>query len=515
MGYNGSMGKKDGAEKAKKIVKKDDRLERAKRLAGKDDRLERAKVLAKKAHEGQSRKSGEPFVSHPLAVMKILEDWGMDDDTIIAGVLHDVVEDTDITLDAVKQEFGEDVAYLVDGVTKLGQARSGMRDLDTYLPRTKDNLLRLLIAMGSDIRVLIIQLADRLHNLRTLSALPQDKQKKIAKESLEVFAPLADRLNMGRLRVEMADIAFSYVDPKRYRELEALIEEHNRAGEKSLLKVQKEVAELLGREKIKFTIMGRTKSVYSLHRKLLKHGGNMGEIYDLTALRIIVDDITTCYLALGLIHSLYTPLSGRIKDYIALPKQNGYQSIHTTVITKDKRIVEFQIRTREMHEYAERGLAASFYYNEQKLTENYRTGKIQHLPTNLLWITELQKAAARLRAGKKVDVKKLKLDLFSDKIFVYTPKGDIIDLPKGALPLDFAYRLHSEIGGHVSGVKVNGKMVNLKHRLEHGDIVEILTSKKPTAKSSWFDKVVTPAARTKLKQQLTKLPNPLLKPGKK
>lgn len=467
-------------------------------------RIEKAIKMATEAHEGQKRQSGEPYISHPLAVMKIVEDWGMDEDTVIAAVLHDTVEDTGVTLKEIEREFGEQVAFLVDGVTKLSHARSGMRDLDTYLPETKDNLLRLLVATGADIRVLIIKLADRLHNLRTLSALPPDKQKKIAKESLEVFAPLADRLNMGRLRVEMSDIAFSYVNPKRYRELQNLIEEYNKSAEKVLQKIKKEVSEALGREKIKFQISGRIKSVYSLHKKLIKHNQNMGEIYDLTAMRIIVNDITDCYLTLGVIHSLYTPMTGRIKDYIAVPKQNGYQSLHTTVITKDKRIIEFQIRTHEMHEYAERGLAASFYYNEQKLTENYRTGKIQHLPTSLLWITELQTTAAKLRAGKKVDLKKLKLNLFADKIFVYTPKGDIIDLPKGSLPLDFAYRLHSEIGEHVLGVKINGKMSSLNTRLMHGDVVEIITSKAPTAKESWFDKIFTAHARQKLRQQLSR-----------
>ena len=478
-------------------------------------RLDKAIKIATNAHAGQFRKSGDPYISHPLAVMKILEDWGMDEDTVIAGVLHDTVEDTDLTIKDIEKEFGEQVAFLVDGVTKLSAARSGMRDLDTYLPQTKDNLLRLLVATGADIRVLIIKLADRLHNLRTLDALPPEKQKKIAKESLEVFAPLADRLNMGRLRVEMADISFKYVDPARYEQLKNLIEEYNKSAEKFLQKVTKEVSELLGREKIKFQISGRIKSVYSLHKKLAKHNQNISEIYDLTALRIIVGDITDCYLTLGLIHSLYTPMAGRIKDYIAMPKQNGYQSLHTTVITKDKKILEFQIRTKEMHEYAERGLAASFYYNEQKLTENYRTGKIQHLPTHLLWITELQTTAARLRAGQKVDIKKLKLNLFADKIFVYTPKGDIIDLPKGSLPLDFAYRLHSEIGGRVQGVKINGKMVSLNTKLRHGDIVEIITSKNQTAKASWYDKIITPHARQKLRQQLSGVKESILKPPKK
>ena len=469
-------------------------------------RIKHAIEVATKAHEGQLRKTGEPYIVHPLAVKKILEEWGMDEDTIIAGILHDTVEDTDLTLDDIKNDFGETVAFLVDGVTKLSVARNGMRDIDTYLPATKDNFLRLMIALGDDIRVLIIKLADRLHNLRTLSALPPDKQKKVAKETLEVFAPLADRLNMGRLRVELADLSFKYVDPKRYNELKELIEKSNKSAEKSLSKIKEEVRSALKKEKIKFEISGRVKSVYSLHKKLAKHNQNINEIYDLTALRIIVEDITDCYLTLGIIHSLYTPMNGRIKDYIAMPKQNGYQSLHTTVITKDKRIVEFQIRTKEMHEYAERGLAASFYYNEQKLTENYKKGKIEHLPTNLLWITELQTTAARLREGKKVDLKKLKLNLFADKIFVYTPKGDIIDLPYGALPLDFAYRLHSEIGDHVVGVKINGKMSNLNKKLEQGDVVEILTSKNQTPKSSWLDKIFTPHARAKLLRAL-KLPS--------
>ena len=478
-------------------------------------RIIHAVEVAKKAHEGQFRKTGEPYIVHPLAVKKILEEWGMDEDTIIAGILHDTVEDTSLTLEDIRKEFGESVAFLVDGVTKLSTARAGMRDIDTYLPETKDNFLRLMIALGDDIRVLIIKLADRLHNLRTLSALPPDKQKKVAKESLEVFAPLADRLNMGLLRVEMADLAFKYVDPKRYDYLKDLIEKYNKSAAKSLKKIEEEVSEALEKEKIRFEISGRVKSVYSLHKKLAKHNQNIGEIYDFTALRVIVEDVTDCYLTLGVIHALYTPMGGRIKDYIAMPKQNGYQSLHTTVITKDKHIVEFQIRTRAMHEYAERGLAASCYYNEQKLTEKYKKGKIEHLPTNLLWITELQTTAARLREGKKVDLKKLKLNLFADKIFVYTPKGDIIDLPKGALPLDFAYRLHSEIGDHVVGVKINGKMSNLNKKLEQGDVVEILTSKNQTPKSSWLGKIFTSHARQKLIHRLNSIAHPNLGSKKK
>ena len=466
------------------------------------ERILEAVEMARAAHDGQFRKTGEPYIIHPMAVKKILEEWHMDEDTIIAGILHDTVEDTDVTLNDIREKFGETVAFLVDGVTKLSTARDGMRDIDTYLPETKDNFLRLMIALGADIRVLIIKLADRLHNIRTLSALPPIKQKKIAKETLEVFAPLADRLNMGLLRVELADLAFKYVDPRRFNELSELLDKYNKSASRSLKKIEDEVSEALRKEKIKFEMSGRAKSVYSLHKKMAKHDQNINEIYDLIALRIIVEDITDCYLVLGLIHSLYMPMDGRIKDYIAMPKQNGYQSIHTTVITEDKRIVEFQIRTREMHEYAEHGLAASFYYNEQKLTENYKAGKIQHLPTNLLWITELQTAAAQLKEGKKVDLDKLKLNLFADKIFVYTPKGDIVDLPKGSMPLDFAYRLHSEIGDHVVGVKINGKMSNLNKKLEQGDIIEILTSKNQTPKASWMGKVFTPHARQKLSHWL-------------
>ena len=388
------------------------------------ERIKKAVDFATKAHEGQKRKSGEPYIIHPKAVMETLLEWGMDEDTVIAGILHDTVEDTAVTLEDVEREFGETVAFLVDGVTKIGKARSGMRDIDTYLPQTRDNLLRLLVATGSDIRVLIIKLADRLHNMRTLAALPPEKQKKIAKETLEVFAPLADRLNMGQLRVELADLAFSYVDPKRYDYLKKLLTEKNKSAEKALNKVQKGIEDLMESEKIKFEIDGRVKSIYSLHKKLAKYNQNIDQIYDLTALRIIVNDITDCYLVLGLIHSLYTPMAGRIKDYIAMPKFNGYQSLHTTVLTPDKQITEFQIRTHEMHEYAERGLAASFYYNEQKLTESYRTGKIQHLPTNLLWISELQDTAIKLKQGKKINLDKLKLILEKSEINAFISSVD-------------------------------------------------------------------------------------------
>lgn len=476
-------------------------------------RIKQAIEFATKAHEGQFRKTGEPYIIHPLAVMKILEEWNMDEDTIIAGILHDTVEDTPLTLKEIENIFGKDVAFLVNGVTKLSRARSGMKDLDEYLPKTGDNLLKLLIATGRDIRVLIIKLADRLHNLRTLGALPPEKQKKIAKESLEVFAPLADRLQMGRVRVEIEETSFMYVNPKRYEELKKLTAERLKKADKKLKAAQEAVEQALKKEHIKYKCDGRVKSIYSLHKKLAKYNQNIDRIYDIIALRFIVEDTTTCYLVLGIIHSLFKPMDGRVKDYIAMPKQNGYQSLHTTVITSDKQIVEFQIRTFEMHDYAERGLAATFFYNEQKLTSAYTEGRVSKLPSNLLWIRELQESAAKLASGEKIDEKKLKLNLFADKIFVYTPKGDIIDLPKGSMPLDFAYRLHSEIGAACTGAIVNGKMVDLKTKLRQGDIVEIITQKNSKPNPGWLDKVFSRHARHKLVSQLRSIiPNFAPKP---
>ncbi len=468
-------------------------------------RVKEAIAVATKAHEGQLRKTGEPYIIHPLAVLKILQEWNMDEDTIIAGVLHDTVEDTDLSLKEIEDTFGKDVAFLVNGVTKLGKARSGMKDLDEYLPETGDNLLKLLVATGQDVRVLIIKLADRLHNLRTLSALPPEKQQKIARESLEVFAPLADRLQMGHVRVEIEETSFRYLDPRRFEFLQNLTKERLKQADKKLKNAQHAVEEALKKEKIEYKCDGRVKSIYSLHKKLAKYNQDINRIYDLIALRFIVKDITTCYLVLGIIHSLNRPMDGRVKDYIAMPKTNGYQSLHTTVITPDKQIVEFQIRTQEMHDYAERGLAATFFYNEQKLTSAYAEGKVSKLPPHLLWIKELQETSTKLAHGEKVDTKKLRLNLFADKIFVYTPKGDIIDLPKGSMPLDFAYRLHSDIGATCTGAIVNGKMVSLSTKLKQGDIVEIITTKNQKPNPGWLDKVFSKHARTKLLSQLNTL----------
>lgn len=454
-------------------------------------------------HRGQKRKSGEPYIIHPLSVAGLLIDWGMDIDTVLAGILHDTVEDTSTTLDDIEALFGRDVAFLVDGVTKVSQARAGMRDLSSYLPATKDNLTKLLIAVGQDVRVIIIKLADRLHNMQTLQYMSREKQLKIARETLEVFAPLADRLNMGRVRVQLEELAFSYLEPKEFKRLRKLMKDRLGKSHRKLARVRHDVDKKLTNENIPHSMDGRVKSVYSLYKKL-KKVDSIDDVYDLIALRIIVEDIETCYRVLGVIHTMYRPMFDRIKDYIAQPKPNGYQSLHTTIKTENDQVVEFQIRTVQMHDYAERGLAASFHYNEQKLTDAYRKGQIAAMPADLAWIQQLQEVAVQLKEGKEVDIDRLKVDLFGHRIFVYSPKGDIYDMPEGAFPLDYAYRIHSDIGRHATGFRVNEKMVAFDRRLQHGDIVEVITKKSAKPRPNWMDLVITRHARDKLRAQLNK-----------
>lgn len=467
------------------------------------NKIKAALDYATEKHKGQKRLSGQDYISHPIAVATILAEWNMDRDTVIAGLLHDVAEDTGTSLDEIADKFNKEIALMVDGVTKIGKARAGRNDITTYLPRTKDNLTKLLVAIGADVRVIIIKLADRLHNLRTLKYQSPANQIKKARESLEVFGPLADRLNMGKVRVEIEDLSFKYLAPKRFSKLSNEIKRRLNASKQSLDDVKKEVSALLTKEKINFEIDGRIKSVYSLHKKLTKKN-NIDEIYDLIALRIITDDIASCYLILGTIHSIYQPLIGRIKDYISRPKPNGYQSLHTTVKTPKGQIVEFQIRTKQMHEYAERGLAASFHYNEQKLSDTYKKGGLAPLPESLRWIQDLQQAAAKLRAGKKVDFDAFKINLFSDRIFVYTPNNDIFDLPAGSLPLDFAYQVHSEVAAKAAGFKINGHMAKFNTPLRSGDVVEVITRRNIVPHADWLNKIFTSHARSKLRNQLRK-----------
>lgn len=395
------------------------------------------------------------------------------------------------------------MAFLVDGVTKVSQARAGMRSLDSYLPHTKDNLTKLMIAVGEDVRVIIIKLADRLHNMRTLQFMSPEKQKKIARETIEVFAPLADRLNMGRVRVQLEELSFKYLMPKDFHRTKSLMDSRLKKSQRKLDRVRREVEARLKEEKLVFQMDGRVKSVYSLFKKLDKVG-DIDKIYDLIALRVIVDDLSTGYLVLGILHDMYQPMYERIKDYVANPKPNGYQSLHTTVQTPSGQIVEFQIRTKEMHEYAERGLAASFHYNEQKLTDAYKKGRIGAMPADLSWIRDLQEAAALAGEGKRFDSDKFRMKLFSDRIFVYSPKGDIYDLPRGAFPLDYAYRIHSDIAAHASGFKINGVMKPFTYHLRHGDTIEVLTNKSAHPKPDWRELIITPHAKDKLRLQLSR-----------
>lgn len=470
--------------------------------------LDHAISVATEAHRGQKRVSGDDYISHPLEVAGILIDWGMDMDTVVAGILHDTLEDTEFTLEQIETLFGRDVAFLVDGVTKVSRARAGMRNLDSYLPQTTDNLSKLLIAVGQDVRVIIIKLADRLHNLRTLASMPAEKRVKIARESLEVFAPMADRLGMGRVRMQIEELAFSYLDPAEYKRLKNLMKQRLGKSTRKLGYIRQEVEAELKKNNIEYSMDGRVKSVYSLYKKLKKVDGNIDDIYDLMALRIIVETKDDCYKVLGVLHTLYQPMIARIKDYIAVPKPNGYQSLHTTVITKNKQIVEFQVRTKEMHEYADRGLAASFHYNEQKESSNYKKKKATSvLPPNLQWINDLQEVAAHLKSGDEVSRDQLFIDLFSDRIFVYSPTGDIYNLPEGALPLDFAYRVHSDIGKKAYSFQVNGAIHPFDKPLKNGDVVEVITRKNVEPRPDWMELVTTGHARDKLKSQLNKRSN--------
>lgn len=480
------------------------------------DRFKIAAGYSSKKHEGQFRVSGDPYITHPLSVAQILVEWGMDADTIIAGLLHDVVEDTDTPLEELEEKFGKDIAFLVDGVTKVGRARSGMNNLETYLPQTKDNLSKLLMAVSQDIRVIIVKLADRLHNLRTLDCMPPEKQKKIARESLDVFARIADRIGMGRVRMEMEEIAFSYLNPKEYKRLQNEMRKRLGRSTRKLGKVREEVEETLTKAGVDFKVSGRVKSIYSLHKKLQKTKGDIDRVYDLMALRIIVKNKEDCYKVLGILHSIYKPMVERIKDYISMPKPNGYQSLHTTVITPSKLIAEFQIRTEDMHEYAERGLAASFHYHEQKGGKNYLSGETSKtntkrevkgnggLSNELQWIAMLQDVAQRLRDGEEIGADQLQMDIFGNRIFVYSPKGDIYNLPEGALPLDFAYMVHSDIGKHAYAFRVNEKIHAFDKPLSEGDIVEVMTRKSSKPKLDWLDLVKTSHARVKLRTHLKK-----------
>ncbi len=451
--------------------------------------VRRAYELAAELHEGQSRATGDPYIVHPLAVTEILADYGMDTATLIAALLHDVVEDTEASIEDIEREFGDEVAALIDGVTKLDRIKFSSRE-----EHQAATIRKMAVAMAKDIRVLLIKLADRTHNMRTISPLPEEKQRRVASETLDVYAPLAHRLGVQEIKHELEERCFAVLYPKIREELEDQIRRRAPERENYIEKVVVGVSDSLADVGIDAEVSGRPKHLYSIYRKMATSGLLFEEIHDLIGIRIIVDDVRSCYAALGLIHTMWPPIQGRFKDYIAMPKFNLYQSIHTTVVGPDGKPLEVQIRTREMHERAEYGIAAHWRYKEGESATS-------ELPivADIRFLQETSEDPSEFLAN-------LKLDLYQDEVFALTPKGDVITLPRGATPVDFAYRIHTDVGHRTAGSKVNGRLVPLSTELESGDIVEIITSSSRDARPSrdWLDFTKSSRASAKIRQFFAK-----------
>lgn len=447
--------------------------------------VERAHDFAARYHAGQARKSGEPYISHPEAVAEILAELELDAVTLEAAFLHDVVEDTSAELDDISRLFGPEVAGLVDGVTKLS-----MLEDRSQLEQEAENLRKMFLAMAQDIRVLLIKLADRLHNMRTLRHLPSQRQRRIAQETLEIYAPLAHRLGIYRLKWEMEDLSLRYLEPEAYQEIADRVRQRRTSRESYINEVADQLRAQLLEHGVEAEVTGRPKSFYSIYQKM-RSGKEFGEIYDLVALRIIVEGKRDCYAVLGVVHAIYTPIPGRFKDYIAMPKPNLYQSLHTTVLGPGGQPVEVQIRTREMHRTAEYGIAAHWVYKEGEADPRF--------DRKLGWLRQVLEWQGDLRDAREF-LESLKIDLFADEVFVFTPKGQVHDLPAGSTPVDFAYRIHTDIGHHCVGARVNGRIVPLDHKLENGDIVEVLTNKGSVGPSlDWLQFVQTSTARSRVR----------------
>ena len=453
--------------------------------------VKRAYTIAKKAHLDQYRKSGEYYIFHPLGVANILAELKLDATSIAAALLHDVVEDTDTSLDDIKKEFGKEVAELIDGLTKLSQI-----EFKSEEEQQAENLRKMILAMSKDIRVIFIKLADRLDNMRTIQHLNLEKQKQKARETLDIYAPLAHRLGIFKTKWELEDLSFKTLEPKKYAEITKMVSETRKKREVYLEEASEIISAELKKVKIKNEIIGRIKHYYSIYEKMIRRGKEFNEIYDLSGLRILVDSIKDCYATLGVIHSLWKPIPGTFRDYIAMPKFNMYRSLHTTAIGPMGRPLELQIRTHDMHGTAEYGIAAHWHYKEGTRM-NKGEEKLTWLRQMIEWESETKDSRDFLET--------LKIDLFETEVFIFTPKGDVISLPKGSTPLDFAYNIHTDVGHSCIGAKVAGRIVTLEYELQNGDIAEILTSKTAAGPSrDWLNMVKTPRAKTKIRQWFSK-----------
>lgn len=460
------------------------------------DLIHKAYEVAAEAHEGQMRNSGEKYITHPLHVAIILTELHIDDTTIAAAILHDVVEDTIYTTKEMEELFGKDVAMLIDGVTKLSKMQYQSKEeqqLETYR--------KMFLAMAKDIRVIMIKLADRLHNMRTLKFMREDKQKRIAQETIEVYAPLANRLGIFNIKWELEDLCLRYLEPEMYYDLVEKVKQKRNERQafidESIAKLQSEFDKI----KLQGEISGRAKHFYSIYRKMKKTNKDVSDIYDLLAVRVLVNTIPDCYSVLGIIHAIWKPLPGRFKDYIAVPKTNGYQSLHTTVITDNGIPLEIQIRTYAMHAVSEYGIAAHWKYKE---SGNKSIGANSEYDQKLSWLRQMITLQDEFSDPREY-FEALKIDIFSDEVFVYTPKGDVINLPKGSNPIDFAYHIHTAVGNHCVGAKVNGKIVPLEYKLNNGDIVSIITNKQNNGPSpDWLNIVASSQTRTKIRQWFKK-----------
>jgi GTP pyrophosphokinase len=450
--------------------------------------IERAVEMAVQAHGSQVRASGEPYVTHPIATAEILAELGMDPVAIVAGVLHDVPEDTEYALADIEERFGQEVAHLVDGVTKLSKFSTLSHE-----QQQAENIRKMFLAMAEDIRVVLIKLADRLHNMRTLAALPIEKQVRIARQTLEIYAPLAERLGIWQVKWELEDLSFKVIEPEAFRELAGLLDTRRKGREGYIERAIAELEPRLRDAGISADLQGRPKHIYSIWKKMQRKSAEFGEIYDVYAIRILVEDLRDCYAALGIVHALWRPIPGQFDDYIAVPKNNLYQSLHTAVIAIDGKPLEIQIRTQAMHQVSEVGIAAHWRYKEGTKSDRNYDAKLAWLRQLMDWQRDVADATEFVEG--------IKLDIFQDQVFVFTPKGEIKDLPAGATPLDFAYRIHTDVGHRTIGSKVNNRLVPLDYRLKNGDIVEIVTTRSEHGPSrDWLNVVRTGHAREKIRQ---------------